>query len=122
MRVSRMTQEERINILNILERLGAETDCGDCMFYNDCVSKAECIYDKIHDLIENDDSEPGVRCKDCVHGKDQTFKFSYFIPSNPLEHAGEPVRKRLMCRCDLTGIQHDDNWFCADGEREEVVI
>lgn len=52
--MNKVTQEERINILNILERLGAETDCGDCMFYDECASKAECIYDMAHDLLEND--------------------------------------------------------------------
>ena len=55
-----MTQEERISILNILERLGAESHCGDCMFFDECIPRAKCIYDTAHDLIENDDSMPVV--------------------------------------------------------------
>lgn len=55
-----MTQEERINILNIFERLGAETICADCIFRIECLSKKKCIYDMAHDLIENDDSEPVI--------------------------------------------------------------
>lgn len=55
-----MTQKERINILNILERLGAESYCGDCMFHDECLSKEMCIYDMAHDLIENDDSMPVI--------------------------------------------------------------
>lgn len=57
-----MTQEERINILNIFERLGAETICADCIFRIECLSKKKCIYDMAHDLIEND-TEPVI----CAH-------------------------------------------------------
>lgn len=40
-----------------------------------------------------------VRCKDCKHGKPGA--------------CGDDV--------DCDGVWHDDNWFCADGERREYV-
>ena len=51
-----MTKEQRIELMNVLERLGAETSCCDCLFEDECESifQSKCIFDKMHDLIEKD--------------------------------------------------------------------
>lgn len=44
-----------------------------------------------------------VRCKDCIHGeKPPTFRY---YPN--------------LTWCNKYKLSHDDNWFCADGEKRD---
>lgn len=93
-----MTQEERINILNIFERLGAETICADCIFRIECLSKKKCIYDMAHDLIEND-TEPVIhahritveKCKRAEKHNDKCLRYQI------AEWNDEPVEQCEHC-------------------------
>lgn len=89
--------------------------CKDCG-YSSRLNYAICVKDIASDVLtllkeqdncENcaiaiEDRQPVVRCRDCKHGeKVPTFKYYPDV---------------TWCNKYLTS--HNDNWFCADGERE----
>lgn len=65
----------------------------------------KCVED-ILDLLKEQDAI--VRCKDCKYAK------KIYSPSTMEKYA----YKCIMSECEGTYDYHDENWFCADGERE----
>lgn len=103
-----MTKEQRIELMNILERLGAETYCSDCLFRNECESRADCIFDNMHDLIEKDgehDAVQVIRCKDCKY-RHESVMYGYVC-----DKATYPYE-------DSRNV-FDGDWFCADGKQKD---
>ena len=115
-----MTQKERINILNVLERLGAETICSDCMFRIECMLKERCIYDMAHDLIENDDSEHVVRCKNCKHApREEIIDGKHYIIEPKDEDGTTDNTCPYVCMDWYYTEVPDGDSFCNKGERKE---
>lgn len=85
-----LSKEKLVDGLNKTPMIAQHIDCMD-------------LFDAINNSIAENVSEV-VRCKDCKHGeKVPTFKYYPNV---------------TWCNKYLTS--HNDNWFCADGEREEI--
>lgn len=96
-------------------------DCGECVFNNDfvyCNLANECTNYRngVFDLsfcpllypekIKSEQAHGIVRCKDCKISKlEKVFK-------------NVPTSTETVRWCELINRYVDDDWFCADGQRE----
>ena len=93
------------------ESIKALEDMRDCMNKNQCYacnhefiqSQGDFASNILTHCIEVLKMQPQiVRCKDCKHF-DKSFSYC-----------------ATRGYCDISSIRHEDDWFCADGERRTV--
>lgn len=82
----------------LLEAIGEEYDDSDVEFMKGVYSQWKCDTDIIKSFPEIDQEPEIVRCKDCLNGV-------YVV---------EPWTLPFIT-CD--GVDHELDWFCADGKR-----
>ena len=93
---------DRGKVMQWLETCANGCEDGCPYEYKNLVYRVECKADLMSDALELLKEQPEiVRCKDCKHSCDYTDIYPY----------------RIAYKCIKNGGYHNDDWFCADGER-----
>lgn len=87
-------------------------------------------------LLRNDAICKDISCSDCPFDDDindfrcKLIRYIDDMPTTEIVHCSECIHRRefeeynrthnsfdLCVECEIDGKYHDDDWFCADGER-----